>query len=119
MASNLSHGMKRILSGVMALLIVAGRSGLFANVKGGELFANNVLTASAASYDIKNATYGQKYVQGDVISTTRPTGIYATETGMFVKIDGVVVDTNGNPQGSSQTGISSLTLLEMISKQSP
>ena len=56
MASNLSHGMKRILSGVMALLIVASGSGLFANVKGGELFANNVLTASAQEVTLSDSS---------------------------------------------------------------
>ena len=49
MASNLSHGMKRVLSGIMALLIVAGGSGLYANVKGGGLFAGSMITASAAT----------------------------------------------------------------------
>lgn len=111
MARNLSHNLKRVVAGLCAVLVVAGAVPAQPIA---DIFSETVITASAASYDIKNATYGQKYVQGDVISTTRPTGIYATETGMFVKIDGVVVDTNGNPQGSSQTGISSLTVPKTI-----
>ncbi|SFW54673.1 hypothetical protein SAMN02910280_0375, partial [Ruminococcus flavefaciens] len=50
MASNLSHGMKRVLSGIMALLIVAGGSGLSANVRGGGLFARSAITANAETY---------------------------------------------------------------------
>ena len=47
MASNLSYGMKRVLSGIMALLIVAGSTGLPANVRGGGLFARSAITAKA------------------------------------------------------------------------
>ncbi|SEL27861.1 hypothetical protein SAMN02910353_02277 [Ruminococcus sp. YRD2003] len=60
MASNLSYGMKRVLSGIMALLIVAGSTGLSANVRGGGLFARSAITANAATYssDVQSLQVG-------------------------------------------------------------
>ena len=53
MASNLSHGMKRVLAGILSLLVVAGSIGLPANVGGG-LFAKNAIVAKA--YSISDLT---------------------------------------------------------------
>lgn len=58
MASNLSHGMKRVLAGILSLLVVAGSIGLPANVGGG-LFAKNVIVASAVERSDLETLYGQ------------------------------------------------------------
>ncbi len=65
MASNLSYGMKRVLSGIMALLIVAGSTGLSANVRGGGLFARSAITAKAVEFS--GDVYLSEVQEGDII----------------------------------------------------
>ena len=115
MASNLSHGMKRVLAGVLSLLVVAGNMGLPSNVRGGGLFAKNAIVASAATYsgNIETSTTLQA---GDILE---PGAMYMADGKTYVlQANGYCTEEHGiYTQGTTNRTLDNLMELN-VSRQS-